>query len=195
MWGRTHRLHLGHHHPVSVIITVTTPVGILARASTSQVDTTELIPRASALHMPIRGNKRVFVQRIANKLHIKHKQALEFVNAYSGVVMQGVREDGFSLLPDIGSLARGVRNLRSQGDKDEATRRSGGGTANRKYKKAYLKFAPKMAVRRKFEEIVDVTTWNPKTTLVGGNPKPRWREPKPASMRPRVIALKAKKKK
>ena len=117
------------------------------------------------------------------------------MNAYSGVVMQGVREDGFSLLPDIGSLVRGVRTLRSHGDKDEATRRSGGGTAHRKYKKAYRKFAPKMAIRRKFEEIVDVNTWNPKSTLPASRaPSPRWREPKPASMRPRVIVLKAKKK-
>ena len=125
--------------------------------------------------MPIRGNKRVFVQSIAKKLHIKHKQALEFVNAYSGVVMQGVREDGFSLLPDIGSLARGVRNLRSHGDKDETTKRSGGGTANRKYKKAYLKFAPQNGSSQEVRGDRRRDHLEPKD-------HPRWREPKPASM-------------
>ena len=142
--------------PVSVIITlppVTTPVGILARAST------ELIPRAFTLRMGAkRGNKRVFVQKIARKLKIKHKQALEFVGAYTEVVMQGVRDDGHSLLPDIGSLTQRLRKIRSQADKNEAKAKKGGG----KYKKAYVKFSPCLRVRKECHTIVDESTWNPR---------------------------------
>ncbi|CAK0901519.1 unnamed protein product [Prorocentrum cordatum] len=127
---------------------------------------------------PKRGNKRAFVQRIATSLKIQYKQALSFVNAYSDAVIQGVREDGRSILPNIGCLSRALRNPRSQLDINEANMRSGGGMAQRKYKKAYIKFASKQVVRKMFEEVVDESTWNPQSTFTSS------REPSPPAAAP-----------
>eukprot|EP00959_Pyramimonas_sp_CCMP1952_P468510 9493365-Pyramimonas_sp.AAC.1 len=120
----------------------------------------------------VRLNKRQFVQKLAKRLQIKHRQALEIVNAFSDVVFQDIKENSAALIPNICTIVKGLRKPRSASDKAEARRMStGGGPPHHRFKKSYLKVAVKASVRRKYEQIVDANSWNPLANLpVPGSP-------------------------
>ncbi|CAK0901265.1 unnamed protein product [Prorocentrum cordatum] len=131
-----------------------------------------------------KSNKLVaFVQKFAMRLQVKHRQALEIVDAFSDVVFQDIKDNGAALIPNICAIVKGLRKPRSAIDKAEARGMSGGGPPHHRFKKSYLKVVVKVSACRKHEKILDDNSWSPLANLpvLGPPPSP---EAAPAAAAP-----------